>query len=268
MADIKSVNGIAKASLKSINGLAKASIKTVNTLGTLYSPTDDSNIKCWLAGSEYSGGAGAVTTIADETGNGNSFGQSNATYKPNYNTTNETFEFDADYMTASGISAKAGIFVVRNIDGNYTLNWATHILGLNGTLSSYIFLNDGDDTATYTISVDGVGVDTGKAGVNGETPNPSDGTGTNITCTGHTNFPKRNEVDFIYWEINTSRSWSALGIADNSVGNASIFDLHDLILFQNTPSTSERQKAEGYFAHKHSITSKLPSGHPYKSSAP
>ena len=45
-------------------------------------------------------------------------------------------------------------------------------------------------------------------------------------------------------------------------------DIAELIIVDGVASTSERQKVEGYLAHKWGLTSALVSGHPYKSSQP
>lgn len=44
-------------------------------------------------------------------------------------------------------------------------------------------------------------------------------------------------------------------------------EVYDLAVFESA-SADDRQKAEGYMAHKWGLTANLPSGHPYKSSAP
>lgn len=55
---------------------------------------------------------------------------------------------------------------------------------------------------------------------------------------------------------------------DNSSGGGSADSkVHDVIV-ANTTSSTDRQKLEGYLAHKHSITSVLPSDHPYKTTPP
>jgi len=42
----------------------------------------------------------------------------------------------------------------------------------------------------------------------------------------------------------------------------------EIIQTENTASTSDRQKLEGYLAHKWGLAGNLPAGHPYKSAAP
>lgn len=55
---------------------------------------------------------------------------------------------------------------------------------------------------------------------------------------------------------------------DNSFGGgAADSKVHDVIV-ANTTSSTDREKLEGYLAHKHSITSVLPSDHPYKTTPP
>lgn len=46
------------------------------------------------------------------------------------------------------------------------------------------------------------------------------------------------------------------------------YTLKEVIFFGSTPSETDRQKLEGYLAHKWSLEGELPAEHPYKSSAP
>ena len=41
-----------------------------------------------------------------------------------------------------------------------------------------------------------------------------------------------------------------------------------MIILDGVPSTSDRQRVEGYLAHKWLLTGSLPADHPYKSTAP
>jgi hypothetical protein len=44
--------------------------------------------------------------------------------------------------------------------------------------------------------------------------------------------------------------------------------VYELLMTTAALSTTDRQKAEGYLAHKHGLTGSLPSGHPYKTNPP
>jgi hypothetical protein len=51
-------------------------------------------------------------------------------------------------------------------------------------------------------------------------------------------------------------------------GVGSVHDLYEVLVFQPKLTTAERQKVEGYLAHKWGLASSLPGGHPYKTSKP
>jgi len=54
----------------------------------------------------------------------------------------------------------------------------------------------------------------------------------------------------------------------NGASSFSDGDLHELIIYNEPLAQADREKVEGYLAHKWGLTSSLPTGHPYKSSAP
>lgn len=51
-------------------------------------------------------------------------------------------------------------------------------------------------------------------------------------------------------------------------GYALIGDVHEILVFDNILTLTERQKLEGYLAHKWNLTSQLPVNHPYKNQRP
>jgi hypothetical protein len=53
----------------------------------------------------------------------------------------------------------------------------------------------------------------------------------------------------------------------NSI-NAEQLKIAEMIAFNNNIGLTKREETEGYLAHKWGVTSLLPGGHPYKSSAP
>lgn len=59
-----------------------------------------------------------------------------------------------------------------------------------------------------------------------------------------------------------------LGARVNATTNRMKGDIFEVIVSLSTLSTDDRQKVEGYLAHKWGLTSNLPSDHPYKSIAP
>lgn len=61
-----------------------------------------------------------------------------------------------------------------------------------------------------------------------------------------------------------------LRIGDSSDFHANRFqgDIAEVVLIHSVPTPEDRQKLEGYLAHKWGLAALLPSDHPYKSSAP
>ena len=45
-------------------------------------------------------------------------------------------------------------------------------------------------------------------------------------------------------------------------------DICEVLIFNNHPATADRERIEGYLAHKWGVAANLPAGHPYKTSAP
>ena len=214
-------------------------------------------------------GSNNVSQWNDKSGNSVDISQTNPTYKPIYDSTDKSVNFDADYFYAY-VSAIAGIAVLRNINGKVGSNWVTPIIGQRGdqTPPSYIFVNTGEDAATYVASIDGASANTGDISLNGGDLTPGNGTGTNISISGYTHFPVNDEPDVLYWQLNQTELWRFIATYTDEYNNAGKFDMHELILFSSIPSDSDRQKIEGYLAHKWGFASKLPAGHPYKSSSP
>jgi hypothetical protein len=68
----------------------------------------------------------------------------------------------------------------------------------------------------------------------------------------------------------TSNSASALNIGKDVASPVLDFtgDICEILIFNNQPGTTDRQKLEGYLAHKWGLTVNLPNDHPYKTAAP
>ena len=80
--------------------------------------------------------------------------------------------------------------------------------------------------------------------------------GSNMTTTGTTNTGSISNSDVL------DLGATAVG------GNPMTGDMAEVLVGGATLSTSDRQKIEGYMAHRYDLESNLPSDHPYKSTAP
>ena len=108
------------------------------------------------------------------------------------------------------------------------------------------------------------------------------GTPTHYVTGNTTSWSTRNDV---YVDMGSSTEiYEAIGCSlysfSNSSGTSSYRlvgygsgfsmagDIAEVIAYNSSLSTSDREKVEGYLAHKWGLTAKLPASHPYKSVAP
>lgn len=80
---------------------------------------------------------------------------------------------------------------------------------------------------------------------------------TNVDMSISPNFRIGRDPDLSYGDQNTQYNY-AFGS----------FEIKEMLVFSIPLHDSDREKVEGYLAHKHGLTGSLPSSHPYKSSAP
>lgn len=90
-------------------------------------------------------------------------------------------------------------------------------------------------------------------------------------------FVKRGNLYDAYFtgtnQLNGGNLSTGAGLDDdlyvgNTDGNNSNIIFGEILIYQRDLSTSERQKIEGYLAHKWGLDGDLPSGHPYKTNPP
>jgi hypothetical protein len=94
-----------------------------------------------------------------------------------------------------------------------------------------------------------------------------------VRVSGSSNKAFKNGTENSTRTANTSSlatgATAAIGANANAITNDPYRgDLGDLIITTGTLSSTDREKIEGYLAHKWGLTGNLPSGHPYKTTAP
>jgi hypothetical protein len=245
-------------------------------------PSDLANIVAWYDASDTSTiteSSGAVSQWDDKSGNANHISQSTGSLQPatNLNTFNSknVINFDGDALAASsnlasntltiafvssisnaneriidlrgtgasgtvqGVVVKAQQNISLLIDqGN---NWY-RVYGYSSTLSGYnvIVITINLTTSTVGYFVNGTD-ETTLYGDGGPFPTDIVNASANLTIGGN---------------VEQNAQW----LTDENIC--------DVVFCDTDISTTDRQKLEGYLAHKWGLTASLPSGHPYKSSAP
>ena len=199
-----------------------------------------------------------VSQWDDKSGNDNDAVQVTETLQPfsGINTLNglNVIDFANDsFDQVFGITTyKSAIWVMKSID---TSKLVQAIYSDGDT--EYTFIST---QGSYDISLDGASTNSGNASINGG--NLVNGTNIDLGS-GAAN----NQLSNIWYADYGNE------IVDvNFIGNINADRLEgsiaELILLPTIPSEIDRQKLEGYLAHKWGLEGKLPAGHPYKSAAP
>jgi len=239
-------------------------------------PTNSSSV-LWLDAADSDtitkDGSNLVSEWQDKSGNDNHVVQSNAAVKPAYTASgmsgNPAIDFSADkvatindidmedkmlllafQLDAAGLGRNQQLFAsntdnaqlrMTTTDGNDVIGYASSSpLYTNNTKSTGTVAGDTIEVICYTLG------STLRFSINGtfEDSEQSKLTGGNLLSTF-------NQIGTLLSNTNTS--------LDGKIGEFIVI---------NSTSTADRQKAEGYLAHKWGVASKLPADHPWKSYPP
>ncbi len=212
----------------------------------------------WYDASTLTQGSGAVSQWNDKSGNNYHAIQTTPANQPEIGiqTLNGlpllTARNGAKFMSiATGPSARMGIALVnlRSTTTSTILN-----IGSNSASSHEFFVRN---TAPQ-VSFDGTGATTGIYNI--------DGGGFSGAAEDHTQVSTGAHV----WAgvFDSSNTLTTIINRSNLSSDATGHDVGEIIWFQNELSLDDRQKIEGYLAHKWGLTVNLPANHPYKALLP
>jgi len=209
--------------------------------------------------------AGAVSQWDDKSGNGNHATQGaganqpltgNATINGLNVLTGNAVEGSADMAVANADTVKS-CFAVYDVSVEPSSPNKIMMFGNIDSGGPEEFVR-WDDTQT---SFDGLGTNTGKYSLNGGSDS--------AVATGHSDTAVRTGANVI--EMVSTNSFALnriMGRADLDVGPTQFYKLGELLWFDTELSLDDKQKVEGYLAHKWGLVSQLPSTHPYRFSPP
>jgi len=213
------------------------------------------------AGTTQATNGGTVQQWKDKKNNGLIFSQATSGNRPSYNTSAINSKAGVSFTTGkflAGTRPFAGtgaLFFVQQVPSDTEYIW----IGAN-TSSPYLYVAQSGDAQSFTASV---GTPTFWAnGVINSWSTRNDiwaGLGANAVLLSVTNA----DLASFTGEMRIS------GYQNNS----NIFSISDgfmseIIAISGTVQTFERQRVEGYLAHKWGLTANLPSNHPYKVNPP
>ena len=244
---------------------------------TLWTPANLSGLFLWLDAADASTitlNGSSVSQWNDKSGNNNHATQSTASDQPSYGTTtintknvvdfasgkfmitgyrpslNRTIAAVVQYKTTSGLKTIMGARRSTNERSYFGVNSGVVRAGvaeLSGLAGGTVAI---DTTYTQILSH-------GQGAVNKEAHHYLDGT-------------EDVAPDTFTGDIGSGVNYMIGGFNDQGSVHGSKYSgrMAEFIITDNMISDSDRQKLEGYLAHKWGHTASLPTDHPYKSSAP
>jgi hypothetical protein len=256
----------------------------INTVGVGWTPANLTSTACWLDAADTNTITLNVTTVSqwnDKSGNARHATQANGANQPTYISSGMNslglIDWDGsdDSMTISG--GTTPLHTLLSADNTYSMAWAVK----PDTISNQavlLYVPEGSWKFLVEIKSDG-GVYWGDTPSNYRTYSGGSffvvNTGTFFTLikTG-----SGNGTAHVGGTLNTSFTNNG-GLGDTpALGAAFILGQYpgifyngkmaEIIISNYSWDTSERQKVEGYLAHKWGLQANLPNDHPYKSSAP
>ena len=206
-------------------------------------------------------GEGRVSDWEDQSGNSRDLSQSSAGRQPDYSATsfNSAYPgltFYGDYLTRTTTgSASAYRTFLLAVDATYPYSW------------SYIFDAATDRPKIY-VNADNDGWRCEDSTASGDKP-----TGPRIMSLEMTNngqvFVDGVSVHAPTWDPGTLTLDGATKVGANNTGSSSYYGvLAEMVVSAAALSPADRQKAEGYLAHKFGLEGNLDPSHPYKTNPP
>lgn len=252
-------------------------VRRGGTTSTLWDPSLLSNLRAWYDAESISGvsDGAAVSTWADGSGNGNNLAVPGA-LDPIYKTSaingmsSVRFSTSEDHMAATGTSLMSGAtdFRLACVVSRTSTNAYQHVVDVRNSSTTDLVL------VRHRSS----------AGLESVVISPSNSTASQLTTS---NPVSTDEIIVVDYDLSSGSfstyvdgtvlhtvSFSGFTASTNATYQLTVGgtdsttiwagDIAEVVL----SDIGDRQKLEGYLAHKWGLTANLPVGHPYKTTAP
>jgi len=215
-----------------------------------------------------------VSQWQDKSGNGRHASQLTTATQPAYTT---------NALNGKNVLTSAGSAKSLNLS-NRTVSNSTLFMVLNDTRNtSYavaFVLNGGSGTKVHNLLTHLAGPHKWGSYSNTEVPANSDINNNYAIAVVENNSDDpatpQNEASVVFYKdgtydgtgSNTGNAFSSSLIFNDQYGSFFSGNIAEIVFFDSILTTDDRQKMEGYLAHKWGLAANLPAGHPYKAAAP
>jgi hypothetical protein len=227
-----------------------------------WTPSDLTTLAAWYDATDASTITEVATQVSqwdDKSGNANHATQSVGAEQPNYDAINQQVDFTGfeNFDVNIPLSYAAGFLVAYIFDDVTSTTFVRYVLGGNQT--GMAAGGTGSGSLRMLTLYNGPFITQGDANVD-------------VLDIGiHTRdklYKNGTELGYLSNNVGTDATILTIGNRTDFQGSGLYAGLKELIICDSTTSQSDREKIEGYLAHKYGQTSKLPALHPYKTTAP
>lgn len=245
---------------------------TITIQKVLWKPDQLSSLVLWLDASDSStitDFSGNVSEWRDKSGLNAHRNQSDTTKRPSLDATGIYFDGVDEFLTGTTLDFGTSDFTLvcviayQGVDSAYPIGEGA---GGNSSFGFGLGVNSGDKI--YAALGDGTRLITSQIQVTHSTNIFIGEFDRNANYTPYFDGTTLSSNDISARTGSVGNNNCLIGSYD--IGTTGLFKgyIFSVIAIKSLLSTSERQKLEGYLAHKWGITDKLPSNHPYKTTAP
>lgn len=257
------------------------SSNTFTAVTTSFAPTNITSLRTWLDADDatsYTLSGSNITQWNDKSGSGFNFSQGNAGLRPvaSSNAINSRVAFSftggqrIDNSNITITQSNYSIFIVARANASQPSSTGYNYI-LKGNFSSDGFLFFGNNPSKFFATF--TGPSSSWNDVNANSPNISVTSttlllGMTVATTVLTPYYSGNAMTT---KTGTTGAFTGIRLGDTNTANAGQGWgglIAEIVIYNKTLSTTERQQIEGYLSWKWGIQGNLPVSHPYKNFAP
>lgn len=260
-------------------------VSNLITRRTSFSPSSISGLQLWLDATNVNGdgtsvsNGTSVTSWTDRSGNGLTMTNTSGANRPTYNTTGLGTGYPALSFTAAGASylrnASSGLFNNTSWD-MYCVIKVANTTSHAGILvefpsTSYLWAAGASGSTNYSVFANGGWALAPNSGPSLLTSQIYQlySTGTQLGRRINGSFPGSGTDQVVTYSYASRTGTRLIGVfSQGSIWSNNNLDIGELVVYNTSLSTIQRQQIEGYLAWKWGLQASLPADNPYKNAPP